>query len=102
MTFASSVSVARSATVLSRFGAAIIGGYLFAYGLTAAITLAGFAAGLPFFEAQTLAWLMSFLLYGAAVLWAFAEPRLPVVWLVLGGGGCAMVAACWFVSRQMV
>jgi hypothetical protein len=88
--------------IISRFAGAIVGGYLFAYGVTAAITLAGFAAGLPFFTAQTLAWLCAFLVYGAAILWAFAEPRLPVVWLVLGGGGSALTGACWLLSRQMV
>ena len=83
----------------NHFAAAIIGGYLFAYGFTALATLAGFAAGLPFSEAQSLAWMLGALVYLGAMLWGFALQGPVRIWLGLAGGGAAMGAAAWLLSR---
>lgn len=92
----------RPLLAFNRFLAAIVGGYLFAYGFTALATLTGFAAGLPYSEAQILAWMLGALIYLGAMLWGFV-PRTSVrAWLVLAGGGAAMSAAAWALSRWTV
>ena len=88
-----------SITVASRFGAAIVGGYLFTYGFAALATLAAFGAGLPWSEAQTLAWMLGALVYLGAMLWGFVPRSTLWAWLVLAGGGAAMGAAAWLLSR---
>lgn len=90
---------ARPLLVANRFAAAIIGGYLFAYGFTALATLAGFAAGLRWFEAQALAWMTGALVYLGAILWGFVPRGTARAWAVLAGGGAAMSAAAWALSR---
>lgn len=85
--------------VANRFAAAIVGGYLLAYGFTALATLAGFAAGLPWSEAQTLAWMLGALAYLGALLWGFVPRSTGWAWLVLAGGGAAMCAAASALSR---
>ena len=80
---------------IDRFAAAILGGFVFAYGFVALATLAGFELGLPFFEAWALTMMLAIVVYLAALLWGFAARRTAIVWAVLGGGGCAMAAAAW-------
>jgi hypothetical protein len=92
-------SLAQPARTASRFGAAIVGGYLFAYGFTALATLTGFAIGLPFSEAQVLAWMLGALVYLCAMLWGFVLRTATMAWAVLAGGGAAMGAAAWTLSR---
>jgi len=84
---------------ISRFAGAIVGGYVFAFGLVAAGTLVGLNAGLSFDEAQSLAYLLGFIAYLVALLWAFTPKRTLWVWLALGGGGLAMSAAAWAITR---
>ena len=83
----------------NRFSAAIIGGYLFAYGFTALATLVGFGLGLPFSEAQVLAWMLGALVYLGAMLWGFVPRTVVTAWAVLAGGGAVMGAATWALSR---
>lgn len=99
------IGQSRTATwlpVIGRFVAAIGAGYVFAYGFVAAATLAGFALGVPYFEAQELAWLLCFFVYLSALVWAFTERSLVRVWLVLGGGGLALCGSAWMLSRNML
>lgn len=93
--------VARRVGAASRFAAAILGGYAFAFGFVALCSLAGFAAGLRFSEAQTLAWMLGVLVYLIALLWAFTPRSSARVWFVLGGGGLAMSGAAWALSRTL-
>lgn len=88
--------------VIGRFAGAILGGYVFTFGFVALTTLASHALGLRYFVAQTLAWLLCFLVYLATILWGFSERSLVRVWLVLAGGGLALSAAAWLLSRQML
>jgi len=92
----------RSLSAINRFSAAIIGGYLFAYGFTALATLAGFGAGLPFSEAQALAWMTGALVYLGAILWGYVPRTTTRAWLVLAGGGVAMGGAAYALSRWAV
>lgn len=84
---------------LGRAGAGIVGGYAFTYGYAALATFSGFAVGLPFSDARTLAWLTAPLVFLVAILWAFVPRRAVVAWVVLAGGGAAMGAAAWALSR---
>lgn len=84
---------------VDRFGAAILGGFVFAYGFTGLATLASFALGLPFFEAWSLTMMLAVIVYLVALLWGFAARRTAVVWAVLGGGGCAMAVAAWALAK---
>jgi len=89
----------RPLAAANRFAAAIFGGYLFAYGFTALTTLAGFRAGMPFSDAQALAWMLGALAYLGAMLWGFVPKSTVSAWAVLAGGGAAMGAAAWALSR---
>jgi hypothetical protein len=79
----------------NRFAAAIVGGFVFSYGFVALATLAGFALGLPFFEAWSLTMMLAIVVYLGALIWGFAARQSWRVWGVLGAGGCAMAAAAW-------
>jgi hypothetical protein len=87
--------------VASRFAAALLGGYAFAFGFVAICSLAGFAAGLRFSDSQTLAWMLGVAVYLVALLWAFTPRSTGLVWSVLGGGGLVMGAAAWGLSRMI-
>lgn len=92
-------NVIRPFLAINRFVAAIVGGYLFTYGYTALATLIGFGAGLPFSEAQVLAWMTGALVYLGVILWAFVPRTSTQAWLVLAGGGAAMCVTAWIMSR---
>lgn len=94
--------VAQALVGANRFAAAIVGGYLFAYGFTALTTLIGFGAGLDFSESQVLAWMLGALVYLGAMLWGFVPRTAVTAWTVLAGGGAAMGAAAWALSRLAV
>lgn len=70
-----------------RMGAAVIGGYGFAWGLTAASMALLFAAGMEFHDAEFLASALGVLVFLLAFLWAFVARRISIVWAVLIGGG---------------
>jgi len=95
-------TLARPLPAASRFGAAILGGYLFAYGFTALATFSGFGAGLPYSDAQVLAWMLGALVYLGALLWGFVPRQVAWAWAILAGGGAAMSAAAWALSRWAV
>jgi hypothetical protein len=82
--------------VLSRIAAGVFGGYAFVWGFTTLTIALALAARLSYLEAQTTAYLLAFLLFLGAFLWAFAARRLALVWTVLGGGGALMTALAWF------
>ncbi len=93
------LNVVQPLAAANRFAAAIIGGYLFAYGFTALATLMGFGLGLPYSEAQVLAWMLGALVYLGAMLWGFVPRTAALAWAVLAGGGAVMGAAAWALSR---
>ena len=86
--------------IASRVSASLIGGYAFVWGfVTLGIALL-IKAGMPYGDAQTLTFLLAFLVFLGCFLWAFAAARLARVWWVLAGGGCLMTGAAWLLTRN--
>ena len=94
--FADSTAARRRAAVVSRVLAAIGGGWLFAWGFAVLALALGCRAGLGFEDAQTLAWLLVFLVYVATACWSVAARRLARVWGVLLAGAALMTGAGWW------
>lgn len=88
--------------VFSRTAAGLLGSYAFVWGLAALATALGVAAGMPYTEARTLAFLVAFLAFLACFCWAFVAPRVARVWTVLGGGGALMTGAALLLARAQL
>jgi hypothetical protein len=93
---------ARRLRIAARVGAAVLGGYVFAWGVVAAVTSALFAVGVEFHDAEFMGGLSGLLAYLVVFLWAFAASRLAVVWLVLLGGGALLAAAASLLQSWLV
>jgi hypothetical protein len=92
MSFALSRS---SLATLNRVAASLLGGWVFVWGaVTLGIALA-MTAGMPFDQARTLMYLLAFLIFLVAFLWAFATSSVRTVWLVLAGSGALMTGLAW-------
>ncbi len=77
----------------ARVGAAVLGGYAFAWGFIAAAMALLFKAGMEFHDAEFLASALGLLVFLAAFLWTIAtKRRLVLAWAVLAGGGALMAA----------
>jgi hypothetical protein len=87
--------------VASRVGAAVFGGYAFAWGTVAAVTSLLFAAGMAFHDAEFLGAVAGLLAYLVAFLCTIATRRLAMAWLVLLGAGALMTAAASFVQSLL-
>jgi hypothetical protein len=85
--------------VVSRIAAAVLGGYAFVWGFTTLLIALALVLRLPYGDAQTTAYLLAFLVFLAAFLWAFSVRRVLPAWLVLGGGGVAMTTLAWMLTR---
>ena len=86
----------------SRIAASVVGGYAFVWGFaTLAITL-GVAAGMRYVEAQTLAFLLAFLVFLACFCWSYVATSATRVWVVLAGGGALMTCAAWLTMRVLL
>ncbi|MGQ2993739.1 MULTISPECIES: iron uptake protein [Variovorax] len=88
--------------IVSRIGAAVLGGYAFSWGFVALGIGLLFAAGMPFHDAESLASMLAFLVFLVAFLWAFSAANIKRVWLVLAGGGLSMTAAASLVQRALL
>ena len=84
--------------VASRIGASLLGGWLFVWGLATLGIVSLLAAGMPYPDAQTLVYLLAFLVFLAALCWSFATASVTRAWLVLAGGGAAMTALAWWLG----
>jgi hypothetical protein len=85
--------------LVSRIAAAVVGGYAFVWGFTTLLIALALVMGLPYGDAQTTAYLLAFLVFLGAFLWAFSVRRVLVAWLVLGGGGLLMTLLSWSLTR---
>jgi hypothetical protein len=85
----------------SRIAAAILGGYLFVWGFTTLGISLGLAAGSTYGDAQTSMYLLAFIVFLIAFIWAFASPRLWRIWAVLAGGGALMTGAAWLITSGL-
>ncbi|QNM95735.1 hypothetical protein [Chitinimonas koreensis] len=88
--------------VLARIAAALLGGYLFTWGLAACAIAALVAAGTDFHEAEHAVMLLAFIVFLLAFLWSFAGRSLALIWAVLAGGGATMTLAAWLLQRSLL
>ncbi len=88
--------------IVSRVAGALLGGYAFVWGFTALLMAAALALGAEYHDAERLAFLLAFLVFLGAVLWAFAGSKLWRVWLVLAGGGAVMTGLAWALTRSLL
>jgi len=89
------------AQIVSRIAASLLGGYAFAWGFTTLGIVLGLGLGMPYGEAQTLLFLLAFLVFLVSFCWAFAAKSSARVWAVLAGGGAAMTGVAWLLSRVL-
>src|SRR5688572_7060322 len=85
----------------SRVTAGLLGGYFFVWGFSTLVMAVGLSAGSDYHDLEQLAYLLAFLVFLGAFLWAFASASLMRVWLVLAGGGAAMTGAAWWLARSL-
>jgi hypothetical protein len=85
--------------IASRVTAALLGGYAFVWGFTTLGITLGVAAGMPYTEAQTLLYLLAFLVFVTVFCWAFAAASAVRVWPLLAGGGGLMTLGAWLLMR---
>lgn len=98
----SPVSITASAAhVAARVGASLLGSYVFVWGFISLGIVLGVAAGMPYGEAQTLLYLLAFVLFLPCFFWAFVAASLVRAWAVLAGGGVVLTSAAWLLSRAL-
>ncbi|MGY1519785.1 iron uptake protein [Luteimonas sp. A482] len=88
--------------VVPRIGAAVIGGYAFAWGFVAAGASLMFAAGMGFHDAEFLASLLGVLAFLVVFLWAIAAKRPWRAWMLLLGAGGLLSVVASLVQRALV
>jgi hypothetical protein len=84
--------------VVSRIAAALLGGYAFVWGFTTLGIVLAMAAGATYGTAQTSVYLLAFVVFLAAFLWAFAARSVARVWAALAGGGALMTGLAWLLG----
>jgi hypothetical protein len=87
---------------LSRIAAAIFGGYIFAWGVTVFGIAALVALGVDFHDAEMGIFMLALLVFLGTFLWSFAASSVLRVWLVLAGGGAAMIGAGMALQRMLL
>jgi len=89
----------RQLQIVSRVAASVLGGWSFTWGFVVLGIALLLAAGMPYADAQTLLYLLAFLVFLAAFCWSFAAASATRVWAVLLGGGGAMTTLGWWLAR---
>jgi len=89
-------------SILARFVVAIVGGYVFSWGLIALALVGLGALGMPFEDAEHLSSILAVLLYLATFLCAFAVRSLVRVSAVLLGGAALMVSLASLLQARLV
>jgi hypothetical protein len=90
----------RGLQIASRIGAGVLGGWAFVWGFATLGIATLLVAGMPYGDAQTLVYLLAFLVYLTVFCWAFAAASAARVWAVLVGAGAAMTALAWWLARS--
>jgi len=94
------VASIKAIPIVLRLVAAIGGGYAVAAGLAALAAVAlPQATAMPRSEAVVLASMLAFLVYLTLLIWAFAEPRLARLCLILVAAGIASWGGAWGLVR---
>lgn len=88
--------------IFLRIAASLLGGYVFVWGFVAIGICLLLLVGMPYDDAQKLAYLLAFLIFLWAFCWAYVATSLARVWAVLVGGGVAMSAAAWLIARSLL
>lgn len=88
--------------IASRTAVALLGGYVFTWGLIAMGMALMYSAGMEFHDAEHLSYIIGLLVFLVAFLVAFAAQGLRRVALVLVGGGAAMTALAWWVQSMII
>jgi len=88
--------------IASRTAVALLGGYVFTWGLIALGVALMYSAGMEFHDAEHLSYIVGLLAFLVAFLVAFAAQGLRRVALVLVGGGAVMTAAAWWVQSLII
>jgi hypothetical protein len=87
-------------SVVARIAGAVLGSYAFMWGFTTLTIAVALVLSFPYDDAQTFAYLLAFLVYLGAFLWAFSTRGVLRIWLVLAGGGAVMTLAAWLLTRS--
>jgi len=88
--------------IFSRIAAGFVGGYFFVWGcITLGISL-GMVMGMDYQQAQTLMFLLAFIIYLITFCWTFAAKNIVVVWTVLLGGGITMSLLGWWLGNYVL
>lgn len=90
-----------SSQITSRVAASLLGGYAFTWGFVVLGIVLLLLAGMSYHEAETLAYLLAFLVFLTVFCWAFAAKRIAHVWSVLAGGGAVMTGAAWLLRNLL-
>lgn len=85
----------------SRILLAVLGGYVFCWGVVALCAAGTFPLGAEFHDGETLGSILALLVYPAAFLWAFAARSLWRAGAVLVGGGTLMAAAASLIQMSL-
>ncbi len=87
--------------ITSRVAASLIGGYAFTWGFVVLGVVLLLLGGMTYHEAETLAYLLAFLVFLTVFCWAFAAARVAHVWGLLVGGGAAMTGTAWLLCNLL-
>jgi hypothetical protein len=88
--------------IIARTALALLGGYIFTWGVIAIGVALMFGAGMEFHDAEHLSYIIGILVYLGAFLAGFAARDLRRVALVLVGGGALLSGAAWLLQQQLV
>ena len=88
-----------AAAVVSRIGAALVGGWAFVWGFATLGIALLLTAGMPYSDARTLVYQLAFIVFLVAFCWAFAARSGLRAWTGLAGGGALMTALGWWLAR---
>lgn len=85
-----------------RSAAAVFGSYFFAWGVSVCGIAGLVALGVDFHEAEIGMLMVAILAFLVMFLWSFAVSSLLRVYLVLGGGGAAMLGLGLAIQRMLI
>ncbi|MET0412272.1 MAG: iron uptake protein [Polyangiaceae bacterium] len=88
--------------IVSRVAASLLGSYALVWGFVSLGTVLGVLAGMSYGDAQTLFYLLAFLLYVACICWAFSARSVLRVWLCLAGGGALLTTGAWLIASRLL
>jgi hypothetical protein len=85
-----------------RTAVALLGGYVFTWGIVAAGVTVLFGAGMQFHDAEHLSYIVGILVFLGAFLAAFAARDLRRAAVTLVGGGALLTVMAWLLQQQLV